>query len=133
MTFAYLRITGEDMEPEDITLRLRLEPDTVQKKGQEIAARHGWLGEGEYQSDCWQFSIESEESESVAALTDRFLDLLLPRAEHLRELAEQFAAELYISVYPESRQESILFGVQTSRKLADIGLPLYFCTTYLGE
>ena len=126
-TFALI-ISGDNMQPEEVTRLLELQPTRIIRKGELINR----LPEIHAPADEWTYRIELHNAQGTDVDLDHLLDHLTEkRAELLRLMCYQITPVLHVQ--SDKAQMSYHLMPETLRRLADLGIPLEISSLSWGE
>jgi len=118
--FLYFRITGEQLNLDEISSYFSLVPETILKKGEKKITR---LGEVTIKEDCWMDGIELKPEDSL----NESISLFLNRFKNFdKELAFLRSAKikLYIVFYPDDRYLDIEISPEVIKRIGNLGIEL---------
>jgi hypothetical protein len=120
-TFATLRLSNDDLDPDLVTSRLGVVPTLCFRRGDPTA--HG----GTHRIGGWRLSTEPLSSLDVCDHIDQLLDQIEPVRPALEELRhEGVRQDVFCYWATSSGQGGPEIGVSQMRRLADCGLALSF-------
>ena len=131
--FVKLRITGQDLNLEQINNELSQQPSFTYRKGDTYTPKFGDKQPIIYKEDCWLFEVEKQEDETIDATVYRFLTKFEKSKEYLNKLSQKAELTLWVSVYPDNEQSNIHLENKTLKLLADIGLVVDFDIMFLKD
>ena len=129
--FVRLRIIGEGLNLQEITDKIGIAPDTSYKKDEEriinvlrreekvIYKEDGWIAE-----TGTKYNKKHEPIESIESVIDRFMKMLCPATEYIRELSSKAAITFWIDGYPDSEQQNVHISKEVIKNLFDMGITL---------
>lgn len=128
----YLNLYGHDLDPDQITSILQLEPSVAGRRGASMIGKRGQQY-APLKSGVWGFKIKGSDP---AAIVDQFLAHVGQRNEILKNLPN--AKEGYIEIYvlmnsdDGDAQCSVDLSASQQRALSAYGLPLRFTFDVVG-
>ena len=128
-----IRISGIGLDEEAISKNLGLIPNTFYTKGDTFVDEKYGGTKIEYEEDCWIVGTETEFNEAIEHTIDRFLEVLLPSAEYLKDLSRKHNITLWVSLYPEDEQSNIHISGKTINALCQIGISLDCSVSFLKD
>ena len=131
--FVKLRITGQDLNLEQINNELSQQPSFTYRKGDTYTPKFGDKQPIIYKEDCWLFEVEKQEDETIDATVYSFLTKFEKSKEYLNKLSQKAELTLWVSVYPDNEQSNIHLENKTLKLLADIGLVVDFDIMFLKD
>ena len=131
--FVKLRITGQDLDLEQIKKELLHQPSFVYRKGDCYTPKFGDKKPVVYKEDCWILEGEKQDVETIDGMLYRFLTELEESKKYLKEISDNADVALWVSVYPNSEQSNIHIENNTLKLLADMGLVIDFDIMFLKE
>ena len=131
--FVKLRVTGQDLNLEQINKELSQQPSFTYRKGDTYTPKFGDKQPIIYKEDCCVFDVEKQEDETIDATVYRFLTKFVKSKEYLNKLSQKAELTLWVSVYPDNEQSNIHLENKTLKLLADIGLVVDFDIMFLKD
>ena len=131
--YVKLRITGQDLNLEQINNELSQQPSFTYRKGDTYTPKFGDKQPIIYKEDCWLFEVEKQEDETIDATVYRFLTKFEKSKEYINKLSQKAELTLWVSVYPDNEQSNIHLENKTLKLLADIGLAVDFDIMFLKD
>ena len=131
--FVKLRITGQDLNLEQINNELLQQPSFTYRKGDIYTPKFGDKQPIIYKEDCWLFEVEKQEDETIDATVYRFLTKFVKSKEYLNKLSQKAELTLWVSAYPDNEQGNIHLENKTLKLLADFGLVVDFDIMFLKD
>jgi hypothetical protein len=113
------RIIAEDLNPTEISERLRLQPDESNVKGEVPAGRRPL---SPFRTGSWQLHSHLDPAEKFEAHLMHILDRLEPCKEDLRKIAQSAHLDFYCKIENES---AFLLSAEVLGKIGDIKAELY--------
>lgn len=127
---AYLTLIGDQFDPERITGRLGVKPDTVRLPS-EVLPNGRLFGHTE-----WGVETEKQEADDVETVLEQLFLRMKGCMEEMGELDEEASAVWNILVYVKSTAEdfpNIVFSAETVRKMAKMKATIGFDTYIFDE
>ena len=127
---AYLTLIGDQFDPEWVTERLGIKPDSVRLPS-ELLSNGRLFGQTE-----WGMETEKQEADDVEAVLQQLFVRVKDCMDDMGKLAEEASAEWNILVYVKSTVEDfpdIVFSAETIRKMALIRATIGFDTYIFDE
>lgn len=120
---ATLRLTGDDLIPEEVTRQLSCEPTKAHFKGQEIVARK--TGRKRVASfGSWQLNTEVRAPEDLDGQIAELLDKLTSDIAIWHNLSSQFDIDLFVGLMLEQSNEGCLLSSASMLRLGERGIAL---------
>ncbi len=116
-TKATLRISGEDLLPEDITNSLGGFPSHAQMRGEEIKAPSGNTRVAKF--GMWRLSATEQEPGDLDYQVSEILDQLTNNLNAWQELADNYKIDLFCGIFMESDMEGISLSPESLQKLGE--------------
>lgn len=136
-SFAKLRISGIDLNIEEITVKLGINPSCSYRKGETIVRRRNYKYDKNirttYEEDCWMCEIESLSEETPEMCATRLLNLVYPNYQYIKNLSNTYKITLWVSVYPDNEQYNFHLSSRHMDLLMRIGATLDISTTFLNR
>lgn len=130
--FVKLKISGHGLNIEEITKKLKQEPDYKFYEGESYTSKYDNTPIT-YKEDCWIKGTEKKGDETVENTIERFLSDYTHSASYLQELAGKFNVILCISVYPDEEQSSIHLSTKVLKLISDMGMSIDFDASFLKK
>lgn len=130
--FVKLRITGQNLDFEQLNRELSHQPSFSYRKGDSHTPKIGDKQSVIYKEDCWIFEIEKHEDETIDNMLYGFLTEFKQSQEYLKSLSDNDVT-LWVSVYPDELQSDIHLENKTLKLLADMGLSVDFYVMFLND
>lgn len=130
MNFIELRVSGQNINLDEVTKSLKIIPKWSYKQGE------GRIHKGnkvKYTEDCWIANIEIENEILTEEKMIEWIDLLIQRKEFINELSQRYDIALWITLYPETNQYHIHFSRKTLSKLCELNIDVGFSYMQLKE
>jgi Domain of unknown function (DUF4279) len=118
-----VRISGEALEPENISRLLALKPTRTHLRG-ESRSRHGKAAELSWKESLWLLQSPLDASGDPAEQLKWLLDVLEPKSSLIKTLAKDYQLDLFCGFSSASGQGGFKLDANTLRRLADLGIPL---------
>lgn len=132
-SFINLRISGQGLNLEEITQKLKSVPDRTYKRGDIfVDQKHGGK-KVIYQEDCWILGYEPDENTSFEEELEYFVTKFKNASAYLKSLAEEHNITIWISTYPDCEQANTHISFPTINILNEIGATLDCSVTFLKE
>ena len=129
--FVNLRIVGKGLKLQEITDKIGITPDTSYKEDEEritnVLRREERVI---YKEDGWIASVETKHNkrhepiESIENAIDRFMKILCPATDYIRELSTKAEITFWIDGYPDSEQQNVHISKEVLKNLFDMGITL---------
>ena len=87
--YVKLRITGQDLNLEQINNELSQQPSFTYRKGDTYTPKFGDKQPIIYKEDCWLFEVEKQEDETIDATVYRFLTKFEKSKEYINKLNQK--------------------------------------------
>ena len=129
--FVDIRISGIDLNLDEITSRLAMNPDYAYKKGDTCLDYKYGGTKIVYSEDCWITAYKPKEKTPVEKQLEEFVNVLADSSDYLQELASKHDVTIWISMYPDNEQVNLHISTPTIKTLARIGASLDCSTAYL--
>ena len=131
--FVKFRISGQDLNFEQINKSLSQQPSFTYRKGDCFTPKFGDKQPIIYKEDCWFLEVEKQKDETIDAIVYNFLINFEKSKEYLNKLSQKAELTLWVSAYPDDEQSNIHLENKTLRLLADMGLVIDFDIMFLKE
>ena len=131
MNFINLRISGIGLNLEEITQKLKTDPNTSFKKGDTSIGRHKEIIM--HTEDYWIYGEKFDEDVSIDEMTKQFVVKYLPCKNYIKELAEQFNITLWVSLYLEDIQFNVHLSAENLKSITELGVTLDITFMYLRD
>jgi hypothetical protein len=128
--FLNFRITGENLDFDEISEITGLVPSKVYRKGDEFSTKYF---NHVSSTDCWLTDYEIPEERSLKEALTEFLLPFMKNKEYISNLAKKQCIEVWISIYPINRQMNIQISRQEIAMLAELNVELGIVITDLSE
>jgi hypothetical protein len=113
-------VSAQAFDPAEITAALGVQPSRAATKGERITPTHT------AHISTWILSSPPASEQTLAAQLGLLLDVLEPKRDIVRRLADQYTVEIWCRFSPQTESgEPILDGVLLTR-LARLGIPVSF-------
>lgn len=132
-SFVKLRITGENLDFEEIIQALSCQPSFTYRKGEHYTPKFGDKQPKVYKEDCLLFETEKQDDETIDDMLYKFLTGFTKSKEYINELSQKADITLWVSVYPDEEQSNIHLGNKTVKLLSDMGLSVDFNIMFLKD
>lgn len=117
---ASLRISGDSLQPNEITTRLCLEPTRSGIKGERISSRHSAVRRMSF----WLIESPLSSSLPMGEHLNWLLDKFEARRDLITSIGDEFKVDFFCGFSSENGQGGAIFDPVTLRRLADLGFPL---------
>ena len=118
---ATLRISGDDLLPEEISSLLGSEPTHGQHRGQEISNKSGMRIA---KFGHWRLEAKDEEPENLDAQVHELLNRLTPDLLVWSTLSNQFRIDLFCGLFMNKSNEGVSIAPSTLTSLGERGIEL---------
>ena len=116
-TTVTLRIFAPELDPEEVTRNLDLEPNHKHKLGDPIPKRSGSVNV--YKHGMWTVDSKLPETEVLVSHLDSLLSDIEPKQEYIKTLASYATVDLYCVLYDQSGFE---LPPDILHRIADLGI-----------
>ena len=120
-SFASLRVTGDELDPAEITRLLGAEPSSSQIKGQELTSKSGVriarVGH-------WHLEARPTKPEDMNAQVSEILERLTPDLLVWRALSERFDIDLFCGWFMGESNEGVGLSPKALLSLGERGIEL---------
>jgi hypothetical protein len=124
---ATLRISGDDLVPEDVSILLGSQPTTSYRKGDVKSMRSG--GELKRKTGSWSLQTADHEPENLDMQVAELLGGLTQNLDIWVALSQRFKLDLFCGLFMECTNEGLSLSPETLRQLGvrgiEIGLDIY--------
>lgn len=118
---ASLRIAGDDLVPEEVSLLLGAQPTHAQRKGQELQSKNGvriaTFGH-------WRLHAKETEPENLDAQVAEILGQLTSSANVWQNLTARYSVDLFCGWFMEGTNEGVSISPLTLQALGERGIKL---------
>ena len=121
-----MRIAGDNIDFSSISGMTGISPSVTFKKGSRTKNNHVIT------EDCWQADYAIPAELSLEEAIDNFLPAYIRETQHF-EWPDTVSAELWISIYPETRYTSIRLSQKMLKKLTALNINLGIAITGLSD
>jgi hypothetical protein len=118
---ASLRIAGDDLVPEEVSLLLGAQPTHAQRKGQELPSK---FGVRVARFGHWRLHAEETKPENLDAQVAEILDQLTTNLDVWHDLASRFRIDLFCGWFMEEGNEGVCISPSTLQALGERGIKL---------
>jgi hypothetical protein len=119
---ASLRISGEDLIPDEISAAIGSSPTLSYRKGEVHRFRNG--GEVIRKTGMWLVTADDCEPEDIDRQVRDLLSRLTPELRIWDDLSQRFEIDLYCGLFMEEANEGLSLSIGTLRALADRNIEL---------
>jgi hypothetical protein len=124
---AALRISGDDLDPSEITSVLGCEPTKAQRKGQTFTSSAGKTRVAKF--GMWLLEAEDRAPEDLDAQITEVLSRLTPSLEAWRSISGRYTIDLFCGFFMQRTNEGLVISPGSLKALSDrdieLGLDLY--------
>ena len=118
-TLASLSISGDSLQPDNITLSLGLTPTRTGVKGERSSSRNSVAR----RTSFWIFTCPLSDSLPLAEHLAWLLDQLEPKVDLVRSIAEDWRVTIFCGFSSENGQGAATFDPRLLQRLANLGIP----------
>ena len=120
--FLKLWISGQELDLDEISERLKTDPSHLYKKGD---THYDKITKETitYVEDRWLLDKEIETENLEQEVLD-FISLFAHNTEYIKSLSEKHTVFLWLSVYPETEQYSVCFSTKVIEEVYKLGLSI---------
>lgn len=126
-TRATLRISSDDLEPDDISNHLGVQPSFSQKKGEVVVGKNGREREAKF--GMWRLEAPDESPGDLNAQISNILGSLSNNLDTWEYLKDNYEIDLFCGLFMSEEMEGIDISPINLRKLGErhieIGLDIY--------
>ncbi|WP_407713139.1 DUF4279 domain-containing protein [Comamonas testosteroni] len=105
---ATLRLRGDALIPDEVSLLLGPSPTSAEKKGQEVIGQNGKVRIA--RTGVWQLDARHRKPEDLEAQVFELLDQLTPDLEIWDELGRRFTLDLFCGIFMASYNNGLLLS-----------------------
>lgn len=105
---ATLRLRGDALIPDEVSLLLGASPTSAEKNGQEVIGRNGKVRIA--RTGAWQLDAKDRKPEDLEAQVFELLDQLTPDLEIWDELGRRFTLDLFCGIFMASYNNGLLLS-----------------------
>ncbi len=105
---ATLRLRGDALIPDEISLLLGASPTSAEKKGQKVIGRNGRVRTA--RTGAWQLDTRDRKPEDLEAQVFELLDQLTPNLEIWDDLGRRFTLDLFCGIFMASYNDGLLLS-----------------------
>jgi len=131
--FINLRISGTELDFQEITTKLEMPPVNCGKKGDVIESRVPGIGKNTIQEDFWIGEHKPDENANFEENLEHFVVKLIPSSNYLKSLAEKHNVTIGVSAYPDNEQANLHVSLPTIMALSEIGATLDCSMAFLKD
>lgn len=120
-----LRIYGDDLVPQDITMMLGVSPTHAETKGQEIVGRktgHVRIAK----SGMWRICASDRKPEDIDGQIREIFSRMTAEVAVWQSITEQYRVNLFCGLFMSERNDGLSISPQSLAVLAERGIPLWF-------
>lgn len=125
-----LRFGGSDLDPDELTRSLGVEPTSAHRQGDPKYSdpavrrkiRNGRISA--WSSGLWSFESGLPQAEPLEAHMRHVLDRLIGKEEQLRELSRRYSADFFRGVFMDSVNSEIVLSPAGLLEIGSLGLEL---------
>ena len=118
-----MRISGEALEPEEISRLLALNPTRTHSRG-EPRSRQGKGAEIAWRDSLWLLQSPLDAGADPAEHLKWLLGVLEPKNSLIKTLSQDYQVDLFCGFSSASGQGGFILDAGTLRRLADLSIPL---------
>ena len=120
---ATLRISGDDLDPDEVTELLGCKPSSSQTKGQKLVGKNtGKVRIARF--GMWRLEAEQREPEDLDGQISEILNQLNDRLTVWEGISERFDANLFVGFFMEDENEGCSISSESVLKLGERGIEL---------
>ena len=129
-----LRITGDDLDPEEVTKLFGCKPDDAQRKGEPILRQDGSVKRIP-NFGMWRLRLRPEQTDEWDCAEAMMLVLRrLPSSVDLwKRLAERYKIDFFVALLMTSQNKGFVIGPDILKYLGDRGIAAGFDVYYEGD
>jgi hypothetical protein len=116
-TKATLRISGDNLLPDDISNSLGCLPSQAQERGQEIKSSSGKVRIAKF--GLWRLFASEQEPGNLDFQVSEILDQLTSNLDAWHELADNYYIDLFCGIFMERDMEGISLSPESLLKLGE--------------
>ena len=127
------RISGKNLDPNEITQRLGLEPNQVRIAGERRSEKQVWT------ESMWSYDGARVAADTVRECTSledglrHVLEILLPKKELIQEYAQTYEAVWWCGHFQSSFDGGPTLSASLLKLLGEFGIPLYIDNYFREE
>ena len=121
MNFIDLRISGQDIDLDEVSKGLNIIPTYSYKQGEER------IFKGEkvvYKEDCWIAQVVVEDEAQTEEKVEEWVDLFYKKKEFFQQLSDKHSVVIWITLYPETEQCHLHFPKSVIAKLSKLNVDM---------
>lgn len=123
-SMASLRISGEDLDPDEITGLLGKAPDMIQRRGQPMRLTRGRTGGAIMGFSSWSLQAEAASPSDLDLQVARILDGTTADMAVWTGIASRWKVDLFCGLFLETFNEGVTISPETLRGLGERGIEL---------
>ena len=131
--FIKLRITGQNLNLEEITEKLSHKPSFTYRKGDSYIPKYADKKPIMYKEDCWLLEVEKDVTQTLDDTIIKFVSNFTDKTGYLQELSGEYDVTLWVSAYPDEEQSNIHLSPDTLKVIADMGISVDFNILFLKD
>jgi hypothetical protein len=120
---ASLRISGENLQPDDVGRLLSLKPTRTHLRGQP-RGRQGKSAQHIWNYSLWLLESPLDDDRDPAEHLKWLLDILVPKVSLIKTLSENYHVDLFCGFSSGSGQGGVTLDAIMLQRIAHLGLPL---------
>jgi hypothetical protein len=128
--YLYFRISGSNLNFEEITNSLNIMPCTIKKKGDIQKSKYG---EFICEEDSWLYDYEIPEEQSLEDAIIVFTQPFLLKKCYIEDLSKTKTITLWVSLYPEGNQMNVNLSKKIISILGELNIEIDITTAYLSD
>lgn len=122
-TTVSLRFWGEDLDPDEITRRLKRLPTESKRKGDPIFSRRG-VQRGFTNRGHWRYEVPDRKPGDLNAQIDEIFSTLYDGLDVWRDLTARFEADMFCGLFMGDMNDSVVLRSATMGALTARGVKL---------
>jgi hypothetical protein len=119
-SLAALRVTGDDLDPAEITTTLGCAPSKAQRKGETFTGATGKTRTAKF--GMWLIEAEDREPEDLNGQVKVLLARLTSSVDAWRSINARYTIDLYCGLFMRQTNEGLTLSVATLQALSDRGI-----------
>ncbi|MCL2353441.1 MAG: DUF4279 domain-containing protein [Defluviitaleaceae bacterium] len=120
MHYINLRISGVNLDFDEITKELGVEPKRISRKGDIVLNKYS-LPPTIIQEDVWSLEYELDEDANLGDAFEGVALQLQPAAPYLKSLAQKYQVTFWVSLYLDGIQKNMHITSKTIEALSEMG------------
>ena len=129
--YIFLRISGENLDFNEISKMLNILPKISYKKGDKRILSN--FEEVVYTEDCWLIEYRIPKKTEILKAIQKFLGRFNNKRDYLRNISKKYMITLWISVYPDDIQINFNIPHNTIQIISEMGIDIDISITYLQD